>query len=136
MCLGLLFVRGLDTSVVCVDWEGTSVTSSPFPLSYTYITQTQNQNQTHKPTTQGAHSPGIDALGLNDPGKPNQVALCQEGKAYAQMVAGDSKETTTILTQRGGLAGGPRAEMVQAKRRFDEAPPLEEAVCGVAKDGF
>lgn len=25
MCLGLVFVRGLNTSVVCVDWEGAFV---------------------------------------------------------------------------------------------------------------
>ena len=83
-------------------------------------------------TNPGAHSPGIDALGLNDPSKPNQVALCQRGEDYAQMVAGDPKETTTVLMLRGGLAGGPRAEMARAKQGFDEAPPLEEAVCGVA----
>lgn len=72
-------------------------------------------------------------MGLNDPNKPNQVALYQRGEDYAEMVA-NPKEATAILTQRGGLAGGPRAEIAHAKQRFDEAPLLEEAVCGVVLD--
>jgi hypothetical protein len=79
----------------------------------------------------GAHSPGIDALGLNDPSKPNQAALCQRGADYADMVAHPT-EAQAILMQRGGLAGGPRAEVARAKGGFEAAPPLEEAVCGVA----
>lgn len=78
----------------------------------------------------GAHSPGIDAMGLGDPSKPNQVALCQRAADYSDMVA-RPKEAMAILTQRGGLAGGPRAEVKHAKEGFGSAPPLEEAVCGV-----
>ncbi len=81
-------------------------------------------------TCPGAHSPGIDAMGLNDPTKPNAVALCQRGSDYADMTA-HPHEATAILTRRGGLVGGAKAEMARAKAAYYEAPPLEEAVCGV-----